>query len=139
MARHRSRKATCRPAATAVEFALVSLVFFTLILAAVELGRGLMTNYLLITTARQACRSAVPTGRTSADVQSAANDALQRAGLPATTVVVLVNGVQADAAAAGSGDLITVSLTLPISQVSWVPGTRYLSGSLGGSYSLRRE
>ena len=68
-----------------------------------------------------------------------ANAALQRAGLPQTNVTVLVNGAAADASTAQSGDQITVTVTLPVSQVSWLPGTRFLNANLGGSYSLRRE
>jgi Flp pilus assembly protein TadG len=133
------RKAAPRRGATSVEFAVVSLIFFTFILATVELGRGLMVSSQLANTARRACRTAVPAGRSNNDIQTTANTALQQSGLPATNVVVLVNGVQADASTAQSGDRITVNVTLPVSQVSWIPGSRYLSGNLAGTYSLRRE
>jgi Flp pilus assembly protein TadG len=115
------------------------MVFFIFVFAIVELGRGLMINYLLINTARQACRVGVPAGRSTANIQSAATTALQRSGLPQATVTVLVNGAAADANTAQSGDQITVSVTTPLSQVTWMPGTRYLPATLGGSYSLRRE
>jgi Flp pilus assembly protein TadG len=132
-------KSARRRAATAVEFAVVGLVFFTLILAAVELGRGLMADYLLTTTARQACRVGVPAGRSNANIQDQVTTSLQNAKLPPANVTILVNGQAIDASTAKSGDWITVSVTLPVSQVTWVPGTRYLSGNLGGSYTLRRE
>ncbi len=128
-----------RRGAAAVEFAVVGMIFFVFVLATIELGRGLMVNYLLINAARQACRAGVPSGRSTANIQSAADTALQRSGLAQATVTVLVNGASADASTAQSGDRITVSVTTPLSQVSWVPGTRYLPTTLGGSYSLRRE
>lgn len=128
-----------RQAATTVEFALVSLVFFTIVLGIIELGRGLMVDYLLRHTARQACRVAVPAGRSNTDVQAEVDAALKRNGLPDTEATVKVNGTVADVGTAKSGDLITVEVSLPLGQVTWVPGSHYLGGSLGGTYSLRRE
>jgi Flp pilus assembly protein TadG len=128
-----------RTAATAVEFAAVSLVFFTFILGLVELGRGLMSSYLLTNAARQACRTGVPGGRTTADVTAAATGAVSRAGLPAASVAVLVNGTAGEAGSAQSGDRITVNVSLPVSSLSWLPRNQWLTGNLTGSYTLRRE
>jgi Flp pilus assembly protein TadG len=128
-----------RTAAAAVEFAAVGLVFFTLLLGLIELGRGLMSSYLLTTAARQACRVGVPGGRTTATINDAANDAVSRAGLPAATVAVLVNGNASEAGNAQSGDQITVNVSLSASSISWMPYNRWLTGTMTGSYTLRRE
>jgi hypothetical protein len=52
---------------------------------------------------------------------------------------VQVNGGSADASTAKAGDKITVSITAPVSSITWLPFTRYLSGNLSGTYTLRRE
>ena len=130
---------TPRRAASSVEFAVVSLAFFTLLLGMIELGRGLMVDYLLRNAARQACRVGVPSGRTTSDIQTQLNSSLAKSGLPQTTAVVKVNGTVADASTAQSGDRISVDVTLSLGQISWLPGSRYLSANLGGTYALRRE
>jgi Flp pilus assembly protein TadG len=128
-----------RRGATTVEFAVVSLAFFTLIAGLVELGRGLMGNYLLTNAARQACRVGVVPSASSNDVTTAANDALARGGITGATVTVAVNGAPADASTAQAGDRITVTIQVPVGTVTWLPVTRYLKGSLTGQYTLRRE
>src|SRR4051812_8245992 len=92
----RPRTGRGRPAATTVEFALVSMVFLSIVLGIIEVGRGLMVDYLLRHTARQACRVAVPAGRSNTDVQAEVDAALTRNGLPDTDATVKVNGVVAD-------------------------------------------
>jgi Flp pilus assembly protein TadG len=128
-----------RPGAAAVEFSVVCLVFFTLILGVVELARGFMVNYALIQAARQGCRAAVPSGKTNADVTPVVTETLNAARLQGATVTVLVNGTQADAGTAKSNDRVTVSVAIPAENITWVPGARYLSGNLTGQYTLRRE
>jgi Flp pilus assembly protein TadG len=128
-----------RRAATSVEFAVVSVVFFLFILGVIELARGLMVDFQLRHVARQACRVAVPAGRSNSDVQNEVNAALQRNNLPQANAVIKVNGAAGDVGSAQSNDRITVDVSLPLSQVSWVPCARYLPLTLGGTYSLRRE
>lgn len=128
-----------RAGAAAMEFAVVVLIFFTLILALFELGRGLMTDYLLVNAARQACRVGILPTSTSTSITDAANAALARGQITGATVTVQVNGVTKDVSAAQSGDRVTVLITVPIDNISWVPLTRYLKGNLSGQYTLRRE
>jgi Flp pilus assembly protein TadG len=135
----RSGRPPGRRGATTVEFAVVSLAFFTLIAGLVELGRGLMSNYLLTNAARQACRVGIVPSASSNDVTAAANDALARGGITGATVTVAVNGAPADVSTAQSGDRITVTIQVPAASVTWLPVTRYLKGSLRGQYTLRRE
>lgn len=141
------RSLSCRPfpprrgAAATVEFAVASLVFFTLFMALVDFGRGLMVSYGLVNAARRAARVALPPGRSTATIKQAALDALSRAGIPARTVTpkVLVNDQEVEASTARSGDRIKVTITVPVTEVTWLPGTRWIVGSLTGSYTLCRE
>jgi Flp pilus assembly protein TadG len=128
-----------RRGAAAVEFAAVAVVFFTLILALFELGRGLMCDYILANAAREACRAGVVPSATTDTITQAANTSLSGSKLSGATVTVQVNGTSADASTAQTGDRITVKITVPVASVTWVPLTRYLSGSLTGQYTLKRE
>lgn len=128
-----------RRGAAAVEFAVVSLVFFTFVLAFFEFGRALMVDYVLVNSARQACRAGIIPGATSSQITQTASTALTKGGVAGASVTVLVNGTNADASSAQSGDRISVSVSVPVASVSWVPFTRYLTGSLNGQYTLRRE
>ena len=55
------------------------------------------------------------------------------------TTTATVAGVVADASTAQAGNEIVVSVSLPVSTFTWLPFSGYLSGSLTGVYSLRRE
>jgi len=137
--RSRRRTSARRRGATTVEFAAVSLVFFTLLFALVEFGRGMMSNYLLVNAARQACRVGVTPATSTDDITAAANDALAQSGISGATVSVAVNGTAADASTAQPGDRILVTIQVPVANVTWLPVSRYLKGALTGQYALRRE
>ena len=128
-----------RRGATTVEFAVTSLVFFTLVLGIVEIGRALMVQHVLTDAARHGCRVGVLDGKATSDVSTAATAVLNAGGAGSATVTVQVNGVVADASTAQSGDEITVLTSVPAGQISWLPGLRYLTGNLTGQYTLRRE
>jgi Flp pilus assembly protein TadG len=135
----RTTPAARRRAAAVVEFASVSMVFFGMLLALVEFGRGLMTDYVLVNAARRACRAGVVPNVKSDAIVKAAEEALARGAVRGATVTVKVNGTVGEAAKAAAGDRITVAVSVPVSSVSWIPGTRYLKGSLRGEYTLKRE
>jgi Flp pilus assembly protein TadG len=130
---------TERRGAAALEFAVVAPVFFLLIFGLVEVGRCLMVQHLLTNAARQGCRVAVIEGKTTADVNTAASNLLSGQGISGFTTTVQVNGATADASTANPGDKITVSISVPASTNSWVPGASFCFGTITGSYSLRRE
>jgi Flp pilus assembly protein TadG len=115
------------------------VLFFTLILTLFELSRGLMVDYYLANAARQACREGMIPSRTTSDITQAAQDALANCRITGATISVLVNGSPVEASSAQSGDRITVKITIPVSAITIVPLTRYLSGNLSGQYTLRRE
>lgn len=130
-----------RHAAASVEFALASLVFFTLIIGLVDFGRALMTSYGLVNAARRAARVAVVPGRSNTNVTAAVTDALGRGGIPSAyaTTTVKVNGTTADVSTARPGDRITVTIAIPVNHVTWLPMTRWVTGTVSGTYTLCRE
>lgn len=121
-----------------VEFAIVAPILFVVVLAMVELGRGMMALDLLANAARAGARAAVIPGGSTASAQTAANNAL--AGIAGATTVVKVNGATADPSTASTGDQITVTVSVPMDNITWVPGGSFLSGrTLTQTVVMRKE
>jgi hypothetical protein len=80
-------------------------------------------------------------GQSSAQITAAVNNTLSAQGVSGDGVTVQVNDGSTDASAANSGDEITVKVSVPVSSISWIPGTNYIAGSLylNSQYTLRRE
>jgi Flp pilus assembly protein TadG len=128
-----------RTGAATIEFAIVGSVFFMMVLGIVEIGRGFMAQHLLTNAARQGCRTGVLPGKSSADISATVNSTLTGQGINGEAVIVQINDELEDASAAVTGDEVTVTVRVPVSQITWVPGGRYLSGNITGQYTLRRE
>ena len=60
-------------------------------------------------------------------------------GIASDTIVVQVNDGSGDALNANANDEVTVTVSVPISSVTWVPGGTYLNGSISSQYTLRKE
>jgi Flp pilus assembly protein TadG len=128
-----------RPGATTVEFAAVSGLFFLLVFGIVELGRGIMVVHQLGNAARIGCRHAIVEGTSDSAVHQAVDNNLEAGGINGATVTVLINDAAGSASNAQAGDEITVQISVPVANVTWLPGGRYLKGTLSGQYALRRE
>jgi Flp pilus assembly protein TadG len=129
-----------RRGATAVEFAVVAPLFFMMILAMIELARGVMVVHQLADVARVGCRAAAVEGQSTAGVQTRTSNYLNAIGIRNATTTVKVNGNAVDATTAQSQDEITVVVSAPVSGFTWLPGGRYLTGSsVAGEVTLRRE
>jgi Flp pilus assembly protein TadG len=135
----RSLTGSRRRGAHTVEVAFVSPVLFLTILGLFEIGRGLMVVHLLNNAAQAGCRAGIIEGQSTANIQTAVNNALTATGVSGDSVTVQVNDGSADASTAGVGDEITVLVSVPISAITWVPGAKFLTGSLQGQYTMRRE
>jgi Flp pilus assembly protein TadG len=132
----RTRK---RWGATTVELAVVAPVVFAIILGIFEIGRGLMVIHLLNNAAQAGCRAGIVEGQSTANIQAVVVNAAKATGINGDTVTVQVNDGSADASSAVVGDEITVKVKVPVSSVSWLAGPLFLTGSLQGQYTMRRE
>ena len=119
----------------AVEFAIVSPVFFILIMGMMELGRALMVQQVLTNASREAARTAVVGTATSSSVQSAATSYAANAKVNGTTA-----SVTPDPASAAPGTSLTVTVSVPYGNVTWVPLPKYLQGAtLTAKTTMRKE
>lgn len=133
-----------RRGTAAVEMAFVLPVFFTVILGMVELGRGIMVEQLVTNAAREAARAGIIDGSTNTSVSNVAKSFLQSAAGVSpgdVTVNVAVSGGSSGGQVANAQpqDLVTVTVSVPYSKVSWLP-PKYLTGqSLTAMAAMRHE
>jgi Flp pilus assembly protein TadG len=127
-----------RRGAAAVEFAVVSPVFFLLVFGMIEYGRMVMVQQVVTNAAREGTRVAVLDGSTTASVKTAAINAMAAGNVTITTSNVTVSPDPPTNAT--FGDPVSVTVTVPFNQVSWLPSPMYLGGkSMTATTTMRRE
>jgi Flp pilus assembly protein TadG len=132
--RHARRHDRC--GTTTVEFALVSPLFFLLILAFIDFGWAMMASGILTNATREGARAGALDGAQTSDVATAVNRCLNSAGLP--TVTPTVSPTPPSSAAAGQN--VTVTTNLSFSQISLVPVPTWLGNvTLTATSVVRRE
>ncbi len=133
MARRPSRRD--RRGAALVEFAVVVPVFFLVVWGILEFSRVMMAETNLAHAAHVGARAAALDGAQVSDVTSAVNGCLSSAGLPTVTPTVTPN----PPSNAVAGQNVTVTLTLPFSQISWLPTPRWLGSLTLTATSIERR
>jgi len=140
-----------RRGAAAVEFAVVAPVFFLLIFGMIEYGRMVMVQQVLTNASREGARVGVvdpPTGQASlSQVTSTVNTYLTSAGISGATITAYISQdsgstwAVADPSTATYGQPIKVSVSVPFSNVSWLPTSIFGNGGkiLQASTVMRRE
>jgi Flp pilus assembly protein TadG len=115
--------------AAAVEFALVAPVFIMFLFGTVELGRLALARNVLANASREAARYAVIEGATTDGVEEVAEQFAEAGSVNGVTTTVT-----------WSDATVTVNVSIPFSEVSWLPGTWFLGDqTLAGETTMRRE
>ncbi len=145
-----------RRGAAAVEFAIVAPVFFLMIFGMIEFGRMIMVQQLITNASREGARLAVLDGSTMAGVRTTVKDYLESVTVKGVTDDDIdIEAVQIDAAtgtetvvldldSAGYGGRVTVTITIPFNQVSWLSSPMIMDVidedmQLSASTVMRRE
>lgn len=128
------RPKSARRGAAVVEFAIVAPVFFLLVIGFIELGRGMMVQQVLTNASRVGAREAIGLHSTMSAAQTVASDYADGASVPGVTVVVAP-----DPAGASAGDEITVRVSVPYADISWVPSPWFMGGSTLQAESIMRK
>jgi Flp pilus assembly protein TadG len=105
----------------------------------IEIGRGFMASHLLTNAARVGCRQGILANQTTDTIATAVNDLLSSQGIKGATTMVKVNGVVTEASTAISNDDVTVVVSAPVANLTWLPVSYWLRGTIAGQYTLRRE
>lgn len=125
-----------RRATAAVEFAVVAPVFLLLVFGMIEYGRMVMVQQVITNASREGARVAVLDGSTTASVTSAVTSYLTAGSITGASVTVNPD----PPSNAQYGDPVTVTVSIPFSQVSWLPSPMYLGGTtLTSATVMRRE
>jgi Flp pilus assembly protein TadG len=121
--------------------ACVLPIFITVILGIIEMGRAIMVGQLVTNAAREAVRVAVLDGSSNSQVTAAAQTFLQStAGVGAGSVTVGITAEGGgDVADAETRDLITVTVSVPYSAVSFLPPNFMAGQSLTATSAMRHE
>lgn len=125
-----------RRGTAAVEFALVAPLLFLLILGMIEFGRVLMVQQLITNASREGARRGVLDGATTSEITTSVKNYLTGASVAGATVTVNPN----PPSSAGFGEPVTVTVSVPFNQVTWLPKPMFLSGkTLSAQSVMRRE
>ncbi len=132
-----------RRGAAAVEFALVAPLFFLMIMGMIEFGRLIMVQQIITNASREGARLAVlddprPGPEVTADVVATVENYLAGGSISGATITVTPDPPNG----AGYGEPVTVTVTVPFSQVSWLPETFFgdrTGKNLSAQTVMRRE
>jgi Flp pilus assembly protein TadG len=119
-----------------VEFAVVAPLFFLLVFGMIEFGRMVMVQQVITNGSREGARIAVLDGTTSTEVHNAVENYLTSASISGATVTVDPDPPNT----AGYGEAVTVTVSIPFNQVSWLPTPMFIGGkTLSATTVMRRE
>lgn len=124
-----------RRGASAVEFAIVAPLFFMLVFGCIEFGRALMVQQILTNASRVGAREAITLNATASEVMTTAANYASSTSVSGVTVAV-----SPDPAAAQAGDMVSVTVSVPFNNVSWIPAPWFMGGaSLDATSVMRKE
>ena len=133
-----SQHPTRRNGAAAVEFALVAPLFIMLTFGMIEAGRMILVQQLLTNATREGARRAVLAGATESAVKAYVADYLNNTSVPVSESDVDVSPVPE---AALANDSITVTVTVPYANISWLPTPAFAGGlsTMSAAATMRYE
>lgn len=124
-----------RRAAAAVEFAIVAPLLVMLVLGMIEFGRMLMVQQILTNAAREGARKAVLPGATDSMVETTIDDYLGNADISGFS-----RSISPSTTSAAGGTSIEVTVSVPYSDVTWVPVASFLGDkTLTAKCTMRKE
>ena len=123
-----------RCGAAAIEFAIIAPLFFTLVFGSIEFGRALMVQQVLTNASRVGAREAITLNGTQSAVTSVSTSYATGASVSGMSV-----SVTPDPANALAGDMVTVNVSVPYSNVSWLPPWFLGGTTLSASSVMRKE
>jgi len=114
-------------------------VFFLMILGMIELGRAIMVQQMLTNAAREGARLGVLEGTTVTEISDRVKDFLPT--LPTSGGLSIDVNPDGPTYPPAAGEPVEVVVSIPFTEVSWVPVPKYLVGgvNLSATAVMRRE
>jgi Flp pilus assembly protein TadG len=129
-----------RSGASAVEFAIVAPIFFLLIFGMIEYGRLVMVQQVLTNATREGARRAILQDATVSSVTTVVRNYLTNSSINGNNPNLTISVTPDPQTAGPSDESITVSVSLPFRDVSWLPSPLFLNATtLNSSSVMRRE
>jgi Flp pilus assembly protein TadG len=140
-----------RRGAAAVEFAVVLLPMWTIVMGIIECGRLMSAETILVNAAREGARLAVLSGSTmgtststgATEVNYRVREFLDSASISSSAATVTVTDLDntsiADLTSASAGDRIQVSVSIPFTSVAWTTPWFFKSATLSMNSIMRKE
>jgi Flp pilus assembly protein TadG len=127
------KKRNDRKGATLVEFAIVAPLLFLLFFASMEFCRVAMIRHTADNAVYEGCRVGIIPGATTAEVQAETEQILNTLGLNNAAISVTPPTIDRDT------DEVTVRVTVPLDDNSFVPNQFVAGRSVTRELTLRRE
>lgn len=125
-----------RRGAAVVEFAIIAPLLFTLTFGMIEFGRTMLVQQVLTNASREGVRRAVMGSASVDDVTAVVQEYTTGGSVNGATVMI----EPSPPSSAAAGDPITVTVTIPFADVSWLPAPWFMDGiTLTASSTMRRE
>ena len=135
--RSQKRRKPCRMriGAAMVEFAVVSPLMILFTLGMLEIGRMTMVKQLLVNVSREGAREGTLPSSTNTSVKNSVDALLAKSDITGATVSVASTSIPSS-----SGIYVTVSISVPSQNVSWLSMPLFMSGrTVSASTSMRKE
>lgn len=131
----KNRACADRRGIATVELALIAPFVILLILGGIELGRGVMVKHVLEEAARAGCRVVTLHSGTRQEALDIISVAMQNANISGYTVTFSPDpptGLTQESP-------VTITVSVPYSQVSWLPGSFIAGSTLTGDCIMPAE
>ena len=129
LATRNSKLATLRTGATAVEFAIVAPIFFTLVIASLEFGRLNIIRHTADQAAYEAARFAMVPGATAAEAKSKAESMLKIVGARDSKITIV----------GPTDDKVTVTVDVPLNKNGWIAPKFTKNKTIHATSTLKTE
>lgn len=100
----------------------------------VEFGRAIMVQQLLTNASREGARRGILEQTTAEEAETVVADYLAGSSVSGATVTILPESLEH----LGFGDPVTVTVSVPYNQVSWLPAPWFLQGTNLTAQSVMR-
>lgn len=112
-----------------------------MILGMIEIGRAIMVQQIITNASREGARMAVLPQQTAVNVENRVDEILESVGISNASVQILdTEGNPMSPENAEYGDVVSVTVSIPFSEVSWLPASKYLGGrTLSATTVMRTE
>ncbi|MBM4075018.1 MAG: pilus assembly protein [Planctomycetes bacterium] len=122
-----------------VEMAIAVPVLLFVMYGLIEFGNAFMVQHQIQDAVRQGCREAIRPRSDNDKVTQVISRLLTSPSLKKAKTSILVNDATGDVSSSRASDVVAIEISVNVSDITLIPGMRFLTGKLSASSSLRRD